>query len=152
DRLDRIGRHAAAEGKHLREPVLRDRAALARGTLQQRGGGGLVLGDAGPVEQRDGVFNLRIGVVGGRRGGAPARRRAYIPGNAAALLVKRAERVLCLRTAPFRRGAEQLGSTRKVLREQLALEIEQREIVSCSDMSELSGGGKQAGGFFAIDR
>src|SRR5262249_60838958 len=38
DSLDRIGRQAAAGGQHLGESVLCDRAALARGAAQQRGG------------------------------------------------------------------------------------------------------------------
>src|SRR5262249_59028033 len=110
-------RQAAAGGQHLRESVLRDWAALARGALQQRGGASLVLGDAEAVEQRYRIFDLCIGIVGGRGGAEPAGRLAQILADAAALLVERGKRILRLRAPRLRGGAEQFCGARKVLRE-----------------------------------
>ena len=45
------------------EAVLGDRIALAGGAQEQLGGGGLVLGDAGAVEQHDRVLDLAAGML-----------------------------------------------------------------------------------------
>ena len=117
DGLHRIGRKPAPGGEHLGKPVLRDRVAFARRPLQQRRSGGLVPGNAGAVEQCDGAFDLRVGVIGGGRRREPARRLDRVLGNAAPFLVQRAERVLGLRAAGLSGAAEQFGGTREILRE-----------------------------------
>ncbi len=61
---DRIARGTQAAGENAREAVLGDRAAVLRGLAEDRGGGVFVAGNAVAVIERDGVFDLRVGVVG----------------------------------------------------------------------------------------
>ena len=119
-----IFRRAAAVGEDARQPILRDRVAAQRGLAKQRRGRLFVLGDAVAIEECDGVFDLRIGVVGDRSQRPKPHRFLHVLGDAAALLVERAQRVLRFRIAGRRGDAEQFGGADEILREQLALDIE----------------------------
>src|SRR5262249_56271715 len=98
------------------ETVLRNRVALARGLRQQYRRQALVFGDAGSVEQRDGVFDLGIGVVGERGRGQQPYRLDQILRHAAALLVEGRERVLRFDISDLPAAAENLGRARKTFR------------------------------------
>ena len=111
----------------------------------------LVPGDAAAVEQRDGVLDLGVDVVGGRCRREQPRGFVHVLGHAAAVLVERGEHVLRFRAPGLRGAAEQFGRAREILRKQLALEIEQAEVVGGGDMPELGGGGEQLGGLLAVD-
>ena len=56
--FDRIARGAEPAGENARVAVLRDRAAVLRGLVEDRGGGVLVARHAVAVIERDGVFDL----------------------------------------------------------------------------------------------
>src|SRR4029077_8227146 len=78
DGLHRIGLRAPPYRENAGETVLRHRVALARRLRQQDRRQVFVLGHTRPVEQRDGIFELGIGVVGGRGGGEKPRRPDYV--------------------------------------------------------------------------
>ena len=75
-----------------------------------------VLGHPRPVEERDGIFELGIGVVGGGGGGEQPRCLDHVFRYAAAFLVQGRERVLGFRTSDLRGAAEERGGARKILR------------------------------------
>src|SRR5215213_2080575 len=68
-------------------------------------------------------------MTSGCRRGKPARGLARVLLDSAAFLVERRQRVLRFRAARAGGGAEQLGGARKILRELLTLEIQQREVI-----------------------
>ena len=142
--LDRVGLDAAAGRVHPRQPVLGNRVVLLRRLEEIAGGGALVLGDAGAVEQGDAVFDLGIGMARARREAEQARGFVQVLRHAAAFLVERGQRVLRLRVAGVGGHAHQFGGAGEVLRDDLAFEIEQRKIVGRDDMAELGGLGQEA--------
>ncbi len=96
-------------------------AALARSLLQKRRGRGLVLGDAGAVEQAM-AYSTWASVLSASA--AAARRRVrlgQVLGHAAAFLVHRRERVLRFRTAGVSGDAEHLGGAFEILSETCGL-------------------------------
>src|SRR5229473_3925537 len=76
--FDRIGRCAAARRQNAGEPVLRDRAALPRRPAEPAYRAGFILGDAGPVEQSDGIFDFGVEVAGAGRSAEQPRGLAQI--------------------------------------------------------------------------
>ena len=56
------------------------------------------------------------------------------------------------RIAGLRRIAQQFGGAGEILREELALDVEQRQIVGGERMAELGGGRKPFGAGFAVAR
>src|SRR5262249_10116110 len=144
DRLLRIGGSATAAREHAREPVLRDRTAAHRGFAEQRHRAFLVLGHAGAVEQRDRVLDGGVEVVGERGRGHPPRGLALVLGYPAALLVEGRQRILGFRASGLRRGLEQLGGAREILRELLPFQVEQAEVVGRRRVAELGRRREQA--------
>src|SRR5260221_147877 len=132
DRLYRIGIRTASGREDVGETILRNRVTLARGLRQQYRRQVLVLGDACSVEQRDGVFDLGIGVVGERGRSQKPCGLGQILRHAAALLVEGCQRVLGFRVSELRGAAKELGRARKILREQLAFNVKQGEVVGGS--------------------
>ena len=57
-----------------------------------------------------------------------------------------------VRAAGVGGGAQKLGGALEILREQLALDIQEREIVGGFGMAELGGGGEPFGAGFAVAR
>ena len=112
----------------------------------------MIHGHTGAVEQRDGVFDLGVGVTrAGGRGEEPAR-LLDVHLHAAAFLVERRQRVLGLRVAGVGRHLHELGGAAEVLRQQLAFEVEEREIVSCDHVTELGCFAQQLRAFVAVGR
>src|ERR1700674_3505393 len=64
---DRVGRRPAARRQNAGEPVLRDRAALPRRLAEPAYRAGFILGDPGPVEERDSIFDFGIEAAGAGR-------------------------------------------------------------------------------------
>ena len=96
-----------------------------------------------PLNSAIAYSTIGVDVVAGRGHRQPARGLGDILGDAAALLVERPDRVLRLRTSGLGGGAEQLGGAREILREHLAFEIQQTEVVVGGDLPELGGRGEQ---------
>src|SRR3569623_1396903 len=127
DTLDLVLGHLLAFDQDMSQSVLRDRASLARGAVQERHGGAFVAFDAAAVEQREGVFDLGIEIVG-ECGGAEQLcgfDRVFL--DTAAVLVKGRQRVLCFRNSFIRRLTEQFGGALEVLRKHQAIEKPQAE-------------------------
>ena len=104
--LDLVDRRAESVHQHPGEAVLRDRAVLPRRLAQQRHRGGFVLRRAGAVEERDGVFDLGIDIVGQRRRLQQPHRLFDVLLDAGALLVEGRQRVLRFRHCRRRRRSE----------------------------------------------
>ena len=134
------------------EAVLRDGAAVQRRLAEDRGGGFLVAVDAVAVIERDGIFDLGVDIVGERRLRPELTASCMSLRHAAAFFVKRAERILRIGAAGLGRDAQQFGGAAEIPRQQLALHIEQRQIVSGHRLAELGGGGEQFGAGVAVAR
>ena len=83
---------------------------------------------------------------------AQPHRLAHVLFDAAALLVESAERILRFRVAGPRRDAQELGGALEILRKQLALDVEQRQVVGGERLAELGGGGEPFGGGVTVAR
>src|ERR1700692_4686569 len=125
------------------ETILRDRISLARGLVQERGSSQFVPGNANPVEQRDRVFDLGVGVIGRGRGGQQPGGLAQVLCHAPALLIEGSQRVLRFRISGLRSRAEELGRPSEVLAKDLSLEIKKGEIIGGSGMAELGSRGEK---------
>ena len=87
---------------------------------------------------------------GARRDAEQARGFLQVLLHAAAILVERGQRVLRLRTAGVGGDAHQFGGAGEILRDDLAFEIEQREVIGREDMAELGGLGQEPRRLLAI--
>src|SRR3984957_12438564 len=134
---DRIGGGADAGGGDGGGGVLRYWIVLHRGFVEEGCCDLLIALDAVAVIERDGVFDFGVGVVGKRGEAEQIDRLVHVPRHAAAALVQGAERILRFRIAGLRRDAQQFGGAVEILREQLPLDIEQRQIVRGERLAEL---------------
>ena len=125
---------------------------MHRGFAEQCGRCLLVGLDAITVIERDGIFHLRVGVVGACRLSPQLHRLAGVLGNPTTVLVERAERILRIGAAALCGDAQQLGGPVQILREHLPLDIEQSQIIGGNRMAELGGGGKPLRGGLPIAR
>ncbi len=126
-----------------RQAVLGDRAAAQRRLAEQGDGAGLVLGDAGAVEEGNRVLDLGVGILRERRRREQPRRLRVVLLDAAAVLVERGEGVLGLRAAGLGRRAEQFCRASEILGKLLSFEVEQAEVIGRGRVAELRRFGKQ---------
>ncbi len=146
-----IGTPRAAD-QHPCQAVLGDRAALPGRLGEQGHRGGLVLRRAGAIVERDGVFDLGVDIVGERGGLQQPDRLFDVFRHAGAFLVEGRERVLRFRVPCVRGDAQQFSRAPQVLRQCLAVQIKQREVIRGLGIAELGRGGHQFHGFLAVDR
>src|ERR1700693_3715022 len=132
---DRVGRRPAARRQNAGEPVLRDRAALPRRLAEPAYRAGFILGDPGPVEESDGIFDFGVEAAGAGRSAEQPRGLAHILGNAAALLVERRQRILRVGIAGVGGAAQQFRGSAEIAIELLAFPIQKRQDVGGGDVA-----------------
>ena len=147
DRLGRIGRHAAPGHQNARQPVLRDRAAAARrlraAAWRRRFRPSSV---PLPLNCGDGEFDHGVEIAGDRRPAPSAAWPAAMSFGTPRPSLYMVASAYCASGLPaIGGGAEQFGGALEILRELLALQIEQAEIVFGGRMAELGGVARAAG-------